>query len=59
MKSFACGDVVPGCEARWVCSSEDEILFEVGRHAAAVHGMTEVPPSVVGAVRAAIVPVAA
>ncbi|HET8879559.1 MAG TPA: DUF1059 domain-containing protein, partial [Arthrobacter sp.] len=33
MKSFACGDVVPGCEARWVCSTEDEILVQVGAHA--------------------------
>lgn len=57
MKSFACGDVVPGCEARWVCSTEDEILFEVAAHAAAAHGLTEVPPSLADAVRGAIVPV--
>lgn len=57
MKSFACGDVVPGCEARWVCSTEDEILFAVAAHAASAHGMSEVPPSVVDAVRGAIVPV--
>lgn len=59
MKSFACGDVVPGCEARWVCSSEDEVLVEVARHAAAVHGMTDVSPQMVHAVRAATVSVAA
>ncbi len=59
MKSFACGDVVPGCEARWLCSTDEEILFEVGQHAAAVHGMTDVAPELVAAVRAAIVPVAA
>ena len=59
MKSFACGDVVPGCEASWVCSSEDEILFEVARHAREVHGLTEVPPQLVASVRAAISPVAA
>ncbi|MFP5368165.1 MAG: DUF1059 domain-containing protein, partial [Actinomycetes bacterium] len=34
MKSFACGDVVPGCDARWVCSTEDEILQQVHEHAA-------------------------
>ena len=59
MKSFACGDVVPGCEASWVCSTDEEILFEVARHARAEHGLTEVPPELVAAVRAAITPVAA
>lgn len=55
MKAFACGDVVPGCEARWVCSSEDEILVRVGEHAAAVHGLTDLAPELVGAVRTRIV----
>lgn len=55
MKSFACGDVVPGCEARWVCSTEDEVLAGVGAHAAAVHGLTEVPAELVESVRRAIV----
>ncbi|MGO4492397.1 DUF1059 domain-containing protein [Arthrobacter sp. 2YAF22_2] len=54
MKSFACGDVVPGCEARWVCSTEDEILVKVGAHAASVHGLTELPAELVGSVRKAI-----
>lgn len=59
MKSFACGDVVAGCEARWVCSSDDEVLFEVAKHAAVAHGVTDVSPSMAHAVRAAIVSVAA
>jgi predicted small metal-binding protein len=59
MKSFACGDVVPGCEARWVCTDEQEVLHEVARHAAEAHGLTEVPDDVVSAVRAAIVDVPA
>ncbi|MHA7145327.1 DUF1059 domain-containing protein [Arthrobacter sp. TmT3-37] len=57
MKSFACGDVVPGCDARWVCSSDDEILIAVQSHAAAAHGLSELPDSVVQAVRGNIVPV--
>ena len=57
MKSFACGDVVPGCDARFVCSSEDEVLVMVAAHAAEVHGMTEVPSSVVTSVRASIMSV--
>lgn len=59
MKSFACGDVVPGCDARWVCSSEDEVLANVARHAGEVHGLTEVPAELVASVRSAIVSLAA
>jgi predicted small metal-binding protein len=57
MKSFACGDVVPGCDARFVCSDDDEILARVARHAAESHGLSEVPPSLVQSVRSAIVSV--
>ena len=57
MKSFACGDVVPGCDARWVCGSDDEILVAVAQHAAEAHGLTSVPASLVDAVRGAIVTV--
>ena len=59
MKAFACGDVVPGCKANWVCTTDEEILFEVARHAASVHGMTDVPADVQQAVRASIVALAA
>ncbi len=58
MKAFACGDVVPGCQARWVCTDEDEVLREVAAHAATVHGFVSVPADVVDAVRAAMVDVA-
>ena len=57
MKSFACGDVVPGCEAKWVCSTEDEILVKVAAHAASAHGLVELPSDVVQSVHKAIVPV--
>lgn len=55
MKSFTCGDVVPGCDARFVCSTDDEILFQVAQHAADAHGMTNIPANVIDAVRGAIV----
>jgi predicted small metal-binding protein len=55
MKAFACGDVVPGCDARWVCSSDDEILALVGPHATSAHGLTEITPQLVGVVRSSIV----
>lgn len=57
VKSFACGDVVPGCEARWVCSTEDEILVNVAAHAASAHGLEELPAEVVQSVHKAIVSV--
>ena len=57
MKSFACGDVVPGCEARWVCSTEDEILVNVAAHAASTHGLVDLPDELVQSVHRAIVPV--
>jgi predicted small metal-binding protein len=58
MKRFACGDVVPGCDATFVCDTEDDVLFQVAQHAAAVHGMAEVPDSVVAQVRERIYAVA-
>ncbi len=54
MKTFACGDVVPGCKAAWACDTEDEILSNVAAHAAADHGMVEVSSDLVAAVRANI-----
>lgn len=55
MKQFACGDVVPGCDARFVCSTEEEILAAVAAHAADVHGLESVPDEVVSQVRSCIV----
>ena len=58
MKTFACGDVVPGCDATWVCSTEDDILARVAGHATADHGLVVVPAELVAAVRANIVSLA-
>lgn len=55
MKQFSCGDVVPGCGRRFR-GSEAEILSAVGEHAVADHGLSEVPPSLVAAVREHMVP---
>ena len=54
MKQFACGDVVPGCDARWVCDTEDEILARVAVHAREAHGFDAVPPELVDEVRSRI-----
>jgi predicted small metal-binding protein len=57
MKSFACGDVVPGCTASWVCSTDDEILVLVARHASTVHGISPVTPELAGSITDRIVAV--
>lgn len=56
-KRFSCGDVVPGCSRTFTGADDAEILGLVAGHAAADHGLTEVPPQVVAAVRAHIVSV--
>ena len=55
MKQFTCGDVVPGCEARWERDTDDEILGEVAAHARDAHGLDDVPPELVAQVRSRIV----
>lgn len=55
VKSFACGDVVPGCKASWVSSTDDEILVLVAQHASAVHGITTVTPELVDSITNRIV----
>jgi predicted small metal-binding protein len=54
MKQFACGDVVPGCDARWVCDTDDEILAQVAVHGRDVHGLDDIPPELVDEVRSRI-----
>jgi predicted small metal-binding protein len=58
MKSFRCGDVVPGC-TRSFTGSDADILSQVAAHARADHGLTEIPDELVVQVRNAMVPVAA
>lgn len=54
MKQFACGTVVDGCDGVVTGETEDEVLAAAAKHAAEVHGMSEVPPEVVGAIKAGI-----
>jgi predicted small metal-binding protein len=58
MKAFACGDVVPGCQARWQCPDEQQVLAAVAQHAAEAHGLTQVPDELVAEVRSKIINVA-
>ena len=57
MKSFSCGDVVPGCGARFTAADEAGILGQVAAHARQAHGLTTVPPELVQQVRASLVTV--
>lgn len=54
MKRFNCGDVVPGCTKKFQGESDDDILRQVGAHAAQDHGMTVVPAAVVEQVKSHI-----
>jgi predicted small metal-binding protein len=52
---LACGDVMPGCSARFETDDRDLLLSQVAAHAAEVHGITEITPGVLQAVERQIV----
>ncbi len=52
--NLSCGDVMPGCAATFSAETEDELLAQVGPHAAEAHGVTEVSPEVLESVRGAV-----
>jgi predicted small metal-binding protein len=52
---LACGDVMPGCAARFETSSKDELMQQVSAHAAEAHGIEEVTPEVAEAVEGKII----
>ncbi len=54
MKRFSCGDVVPGCDASFEASAEDELLAQIATHAAEIHGLTSVPDELIAQVRSKI-----
>ena len=53
MKTLACGELVPGCEARIRAATEEEALLQAGMHAREAHGL-EITPELVALVRAHI-----
>lgn len=59
MKQFACGAVVPGCQAVFRAGDENGILEQVAAHARRDHGLESVPAELVEAVRERIVTLAA
>ncbi len=54
MKQFACATVVDGCDGVVSGETENDVLVAAAAHAAEAHGMNEVPPEVVSAIRAGI-----
>lgn len=55
MKLFSCGELVPGCDARFEAESEGELFHQIAAHARDEHGMDEVPPEVEDRIRDRIV----
>lgn len=51
MKRFACGDVIPGCQATFEADSPEEVLAQVAEHARVDHQLEAVPPAVVEQVK--------
>jgi len=52
--SLACGDVMPGCAAKFEADDEEALLQQAGAHAADAHGISEMTPEVLDAVRGAV-----
>jgi predicted small metal-binding protein len=50
MFKLACGDVMPGCAARFENPDKSALLADVAGHAAAAHGITEITPDIFAAV---------
>lgn len=52
---LACGDVMPGCSARFESDDRDRLLVQMASHAASEHGITEITPEVQRVVESRIV----
>ena len=53
--TLACGDVMPGCTARFEAGDRDALMHQVATHASTAHGIHEMTPEVAAAVGAAVV----
>ena len=51
---LACGDVMPGCTARFENTDRAQLMSEVAAHAASAHGITGITPAVRQAVESQI-----
>ncbi|WP_323792942.1 DUF1059 domain-containing protein [Nocardioides sp.] len=55
MFRLACGDVMPGCAARFEDETQQGLLGQVVEHAGAEHQITEITPEIQAAVESRIV----
>ena len=53
-RTFRCADAGTQCDYIARGQTDDEVMQDVGRHAQEVHGMQEVPPSLVDQIRGQI-----
>lgn len=53
-KQIACGDVVTGCSFVTTGETEADVLQKVVKHAAEVHGITEITPELAEQVKSKI-----
>lgn len=56
MYRLVCGDVMPGCAARFEGTNRALLLAEVARHASRAHGVLDVPVDILTALDCRIVP---
>lgn len=54
MFKLACGDVMPGCAARFENPDRGAMLGQVAAHAASAHGITDITPEILAAVESKI-----
>jgi predicted small metal-binding protein len=52
--TLACGDVMPGCSARFESTDRDQLLSDIGSHAATVHGITSITPGMLSTIEGKI-----
>lgn len=53
-KTFICAEIFPGCRHRSYGDSDTEVLVNTAGHLRAEHGLQEIPPELLGKIRAAI-----
>ena len=55
MFKLACGDVMPGCAARFEANDHEVLLAQVAGHAGEVHGITDITPGIMQSIESKIV----
>jgi predicted small metal-binding protein len=51
---LVCGDVMPGCSARFESNDRDQLMGQVAAHAADAHGISDITPDVRAAIEGKI-----